>query len=308
MELEDWAAAGDMFEDLHTRYPVLAPYPAYQAARCRLRRGDNEGALAWVARVPEGTVLEAEAALIRLDALAALNRFAEVEREGAQFLERFPNGPRRAEAMFQRAQAMEKLDRPAVEVAALYRKIWSEAPLEAWARRAEERLSDLASRQAAARPAAAKLAPPPAPGGSHPPDGRGVADPGDDPVRSQPERGGGGGVRIGAVGGRHHPAGRRQPRAALPGGVPPGAEPVQAARADAGGAPVRPGPGGLQAGGQQGPVHQVDVPGRPQHEHRRAEGRGAEAVRRPGEGRAPSTATPTTPGCGRRRSTGIRNA
>jgi soluble lytic murein transglycosylase len=161
MELEDWTAAGDVFEELHTKYPVLAPYPAYHAARCRLRRGDNEGALAWVARVPEGTVLEAEAALIRLDALGALNRFADVEREGARFLERFPNGPRRAEAMFQRAQAMEKLDRPAAEVAALYRKIWSEAPLEAWARRAEDRLNDVASRQAAARPATAKLTPPP---------------------------------------------------------------------------------------------------------------------------------------------------
>jgi hypothetical protein len=163
MELQDWATAGEAFEELHTRYPVLAPYPAYQAARCRLRRGDHEGALAWVARVPEGTVLEAEAALIRLDALSALNRFADVERDGARFLERFSRGPRRAEAMFQRAQAMEKLDRPAAEVAALYRKIWSEAPLEAWARRAEERLTDLASRQAAARPATAKLSPPPGP-------------------------------------------------------------------------------------------------------------------------------------------------
>ena len=52
MELEDWAAAGELFEELHTRYPVLAPYHAYYAARCRLRRGDNEGALAWAGRCP----------------------------------------------------------------------------------------------------------------------------------------------------------------------------------------------------------------------------------------------------------------
>jgi soluble lytic murein transglycosylase len=161
MELENWAAAGEIFEDLHTRYPVLAPYPAYHAARCRLRRGDSEGALIWAQKVPEGTVLEAEAILIRLDALAALGKFAEVERESAAFLDRFPNGPRRAEAMFQRGQAMERLDRPVAEVAAVYRKIWSEAPLEAWARRAEDRLSDLGKQQAAVRPASAKLAPPP---------------------------------------------------------------------------------------------------------------------------------------------------
>jgi soluble lytic murein transglycosylase len=151
MELEDWTAAGSLFEELATRYPALAPYPAYYAARCRLRRGDAAGALDWAEKVPDEAVLKAEAVLIELDALASLGRFADVERKGGEFLERFPNGPRRAEAMFQRAQAMESLDRPPAEVAALYRRIWTEAPLESWSRRAEDRLQALASRQTAAR-------------------------------------------------------------------------------------------------------------------------------------------------------------
>jgi soluble lytic murein transglycosylase len=152
MELEDWTAAGALFEELAARYTALAPYPAYYAARCRLRRGDAEGALGWAEKVPDDAVLKAEAVLIELDALASLGRFADVERKGGEFLDRFPNGPRRAEAMYQRAQAMESLDRPPAEIAALYRRIWTEAPLEAWSRRAEERLQALASRQTAARP------------------------------------------------------------------------------------------------------------------------------------------------------------
>ena len=85
---------------------------------------------------------------------------------------------------------MEKLDRPAAEVAALYRQIWSEAPLEAWSRRAEDRLSDAGQPASRRPPGRGQAAPqPPAPGDLTRSDRRGVADPGDDPVRSQPERG-----------------------------------------------------------------------------------------------------------------------
>jgi TolA-binding protein len=40
-----WADAGQLFEDLYASYASLAPYHAYNAARCRLRRGDATGAL-----------------------------------------------------------------------------------------------------------------------------------------------------------------------------------------------------------------------------------------------------------------------
>lgn len=153
MEREEWSEAGALFEQLYTRYPVLAPYHAHYAARCRLRRGDSAGALQWAVKVPDDSVLRAETTLIELDALAALGRWTEVETRAGQFLETYPNGPRRAEAMFQRADAMENLGRPAAEIAALYRRIWSEAPLESWSRRAEERLAALVAKQ-----------PPPSPG------------------------------------------------------------------------------------------------------------------------------------------------
>jgi soluble lytic murein transglycosylase len=145
-----WQAAGDIFEELWTSYPLLAPYHAYNAARCRLRRGDSDGSFTWLARVPSGSVPEAEAVMVKVDAFVAAKRWAEVDTETSTFLTRFPKGPRRAEAMFQHAEALRELGRPLQEMAAAYRKVWAESPTETWATRAGERLDDLAKTAPAA--------------------------------------------------------------------------------------------------------------------------------------------------------------
>ncbi len=148
-----WKDAGDAFEALYTAAPKLATYHAYHAARCRLRGGDAAGALAWADKVTAGTVPEAETTLIRIDAFRALARWDEAKATIDAFLARFPNGPRRAEAMFKRGEAIEKLaagkrddaNASLLDVTAIYRRVWSEAPLEAWADRAAERLEALAA-------------------------------------------------------------------------------------------------------------------------------------------------------------------
>jgi len=149
----DWVGAGRLFEDLYTSYPRLQPHHAYHAARCRLRRGDAAGALDWAAKVARGTVPEAEAELVRVDALRALGRWEDVLAVVDGYLGRFPNGPRHAEAMFRKAEAMEKTSprgsadaRPAnPDATAIYRRVWAEAPLEAWGDRAAERLNEVAA-------------------------------------------------------------------------------------------------------------------------------------------------------------------
>jgi soluble lytic murein transglycosylase len=151
MNQSSWQAAGDIFEDLWSSYPLLAPYHAYYAARCRLHRGDSEGAFTWLSRVPSGSVPEADAMMVKVDAFVAAQRWAEVETEVSTFLTRFPKGPRRAEAMFERAEALAALGRPVEETAAAYRKVWAEVPLESWATRAGERLEDLAKNASAAQ-------------------------------------------------------------------------------------------------------------------------------------------------------------
>jgi soluble lytic murein transglycosylase len=145
-----WPEAATLFESLYKRYPRLAPYHAYNAARCLLRKGDAAGAMEWAARVDPGTVPEAEAALVRIDALRALLRWDETLAALESYLERFPGGPRRAEVLSKKAEAMERIaaakpkpDRGA-DIIALYRKVWAEAPLEPWSDRANDRLNAIA--------------------------------------------------------------------------------------------------------------------------------------------------------------------
>ncbi len=149
-----WQAAGDIFEDLWSSYPLLAPYHAFQAARCHLRRGDSDGAFTWLARVPAGSVPEAEAEMVKVDAFVAAKRWADLETETRTYLSRFPKGPRHAEAMFQYAEALRQLRRPLQEIAAAYRKVWAESPSETWATRSSDALDALAKTAPAAEASA----------------------------------------------------------------------------------------------------------------------------------------------------------
>ncbi len=153
-----WTEAAATFERLWREDRLLRPYYAYHAAACHLRRGDRAGALAWVARVPRGSIPEAESALIRIEALAASRRFREVEREGTRYAERFPAGPRSAEAAFATAVAIEAQGR-LLEAAERLRTLWAEARSDTWSKRADDRLTALlprldpaGQRQAARRP------------------------------------------------------------------------------------------------------------------------------------------------------------
>jgi soluble lytic murein transglycosylase len=190
-----WTDAGALFEDLYTSYPKLAPYHAYNAARCRLRRGDAAGALEWSGRVAKGSIPEAETILVSIDALRATARWTEALDTLRNYLDRFPSGPRRAEALFKKGEALEKLaatgagappvatpvygpepepssGTPAAavgvdagsptealaEAIAAYRKVWAEAPLEAWSERAVDRIAALTRGQPQPPPARAHTA------------------------------------------------------------------------------------------------------------------------------------------------------
>jgi soluble lytic murein transglycosylase len=148
-----WPEAGKLFETLYESYPKLAPYHAYNAARCRLRRGDSAGALEWAARVAKGSVPEAEAVLVRIDALRALSRWDDALAAIDDYLGRFPSGPRHAEVLFKKAEALEQTQPPGAvdahpappDVVAIYRRVWAEAPLEVWGDRAGQRLEQIAA-------------------------------------------------------------------------------------------------------------------------------------------------------------------
>jgi soluble lytic murein transglycosylase len=175
-----WSDAAALFETLYRDYERLEPYVAYQAARCFLRAGQPQAALDWAAKVPNGSVPDADSDLVALDALRALSRWPAAAQAAADYLARRPSGARRAEVMFKRAEALEKLGggakpkpasaccakgkvtpsdaetdgdesavRPgspeAAEIVSLYRRVWAEAPLDDWSERASDRLNALAA-------------------------------------------------------------------------------------------------------------------------------------------------------------------
>jgi len=88
-----------------------------------------------------------ESAQTKDEALAALE----------SHLGRFPGGPRHAEVLYKKAEATEKAhpgkearlpgQEVQQEVINLYRRVWAEAPLEAWADRAGDRLEAMAATQ-----------------------------------------------------------------------------------------------------------------------------------------------------------------
>ena len=119
---------------------LLAAHAAYQAARCHLRAGAPERALALAAGVPDDSVPAAESELVAALALARLGRWGEALRRAERHLERFPEGPGRAEAMATAAEAADKLGRPHAALAR-WRELWSTSSSETWSRRADERLT-----------------------------------------------------------------------------------------------------------------------------------------------------------------------
>jgi soluble lytic murein transglycosylase len=147
-----WSDAGKLFEELYESYPRLAPYHAYNAARCRFRRGDYAGALEWAGKVARGSVSEAEADLIRIDALRSLDRWPEALGAIESHLARFPGSARHAELLYKEAEAEEHTrGKPesahgtGSQVIGEYRLAWAVGPLDGYGDRAGERLEQIAA-------------------------------------------------------------------------------------------------------------------------------------------------------------------
>jgi soluble lytic murein transglycosylase len=111
-----WLPAATLFQALFREYPRLAPYHAYNAARCLLRAGRLDEALGWADKVAPDSVVEADAALVSIDAQRGLGLWKSVLAATERYLVRFPNGARRSETLFKQAEALEKLGDDASEM------------------------------------------------------------------------------------------------------------------------------------------------------------------------------------------------
>lgn len=126
------------------RLPLLADYVGFHAARAAYAAGKRELAAQLAGAVTPESIVGFEAEMLVGDVLRDTNSWAKALEHYEGYLRRRPNGPRRSEARFQIAFAMEQLRKPVRECIALYRKLTIEDPLTPWAPRAQERIAALA--------------------------------------------------------------------------------------------------------------------------------------------------------------------
>jgi len=99
-EAHKFAEAAPIFEALVEGYPLLAPYHAYHGARCAYFAGRHRTALRLLGSVPADSVLDAEARLLRADALRARHNEDGAAQVYRDYLARYPKGMRLAEVYF----------------------------------------------------------------------------------------------------------------------------------------------------------------------------------------------------------------
>jgi soluble lytic murein transglycosylase len=143
--LDDHAKAAQHLLAARPKLPLLADYIAYHAARELYFAHDMKGARDQVATVARDSIVGADADLLAGDLLRAANDQPGVVAHYKDYLARRPKGPRKPEARFRIAEALEAQAGPdaKAELVALYRAIDIESPLSPWAARARERLTAL---------------------------------------------------------------------------------------------------------------------------------------------------------------------
>src|SRR4051794_29977760 len=139
LKLGRWASAAGRFDRLADSYPLLVDYHRDFAARAYLAAGNAALALARATLVPPGAAVDGEARLVRGEALRALGRPADAAGEYRGYLERYPTSWRAAEARYQLADTLDAAGDHQDALASL-RRVYLQAPHEAWAKKAEARL------------------------------------------------------------------------------------------------------------------------------------------------------------------------
>ncbi|HVV88300.1 MAG TPA: transglycosylase SLT domain-containing protein [Kofleriaceae bacterium] len=138
-----WRAAADDLARARVALPLLDDWIGYQEARARYFAHDPAGALALARAVDPASIAGTDAALLIGDILRGGDDVDAVITHYRGYLDAHPSGPRKSEARFRLAEA---LDRAGVastlaERIAIYRAITVEDPLSSWATRAQARLT-----------------------------------------------------------------------------------------------------------------------------------------------------------------------
>lgn len=143
-EAADWTAALDHLGFAHDHLPVLADYTALRAATAAYFAHKPVVAHTLAAGVAPDSIAGPDAEMLLGDLLRDAGDWPQVAAHYTDYARRHPRGPRRSEAQFRVAEAMEHTGRPAADCIALYRRIAIDDPLSPWANRAHDRAIELA--------------------------------------------------------------------------------------------------------------------------------------------------------------------
>jgi soluble lytic murein transglycosylase len=141
---KNWAAAATRLLAAQKEMPLLADYIGYHAARALYFDKKSNESLALTARIPADSIVGPDAEMLAGDVLRGLGDYTKVATHYADYLQRRPDGPRRSEARFRLADALERTKGDAARTVELYRRISIDDPLSSWATKANERLAVLA--------------------------------------------------------------------------------------------------------------------------------------------------------------------
>ena len=141
--LGEWAKAGEHLTAALKGLPLITDYTRYQLARAKYFERQLPRALELARQVARDSITGADAELLAGDVLRDQADHAKVAAHYQDYLARRPDGIRRAEARYRRAEALEQTKGDAKEIVALYRSIKIDDPLSSWAKKAGERLAAL---------------------------------------------------------------------------------------------------------------------------------------------------------------------
>ena len=143
-EIGNWSRAAQQFASAQQGLPLLSDYLGYHRAKALYFNKQGAEALAAAQKVAADSIVGADAELLAGDVLRGMNDPAKTAAHYKDYLTRRPDGPRRSEARFRQAEALEAAKLEAADVIRLYRQIAIDDPLSSWAKKATERLDTLA--------------------------------------------------------------------------------------------------------------------------------------------------------------------
>ena len=142
--VKNWPAAASRLLAAQKDLPLLADFIGYHAARALYFDHKSGEALALTAKIPADSIVGPDAEMLTGDTLRGLGDYTKVAAHYADYLQRRPQGPRRTEARFRLADALERTKGDAAQIVELYRRISIDDPLSSWATKANERLGVIA--------------------------------------------------------------------------------------------------------------------------------------------------------------------